>query len=88
MSNSVSKKQCSLKRLMRAEQEKLGPLSYVGMCSDSHYADFNRASDEFYRGPMRHGNNRHGIAKEKVIDRRIDRKRNNRELLKQIKDEE
>jgi len=88
MSNSASKGQCKRKRVMREEEQKFGPLTYIGMCADPHYATFNKASWEFSRGPDRRGNARHAKAKEKVDKRRLERSRANREVKKQLRDEE
>jgi len=88
MSNSASKKQCSLKRQMKQFKEELPSPSYADLCANPDFAEYNKASNTFCRGPARHGNNRHSRAKEKVVERRIDRRRNNRSINKQLRDEE
>lgn len=50
--------------------------------------EYRKADTAFWEGPIRYGNKRHAAAKEKVSTRRIQRKRNNRDINKQLRDEE
>lgn len=64
MSNSSSKKQCKLKRLLNElTREQVLTLGNI-----------RKLNDEFWRGPLRYGNKRKSQAKAKVNERRSDRR--------------
>lgn len=87
MSNSASKQQCKLKRQMMVFKRELPRPTTTDLFTNTDFAEYNEASETFWYGPLRHGNNRRSIAKEKVTNRRTERKRNNRAADKQLRDE-
>jgi len=86
MSNSASKKQCTIKRKMAQTEKELGDPNLESLCADPAYKEFNKMDDEFSKGPHRHGNNRHYYAKMKVKERKIDRCREKQKTTKQIRE--